>query len=120
MTGVEKRMVVEYGTGLDGVWLPFAMMRRLDKHGPWTAPFTEATADQARVLVAHALAERHNSGLRRGVGLRNFLDAPPFELTVPFGRVPAGRPAAEPGPVPEPPATGTARNPSLEASQDRP
>jgi hypothetical protein len=131
MTGVEKRMVVEYGTDLDDVWLPFAMMRRLDKHGPWTVPFTEATADQARVLVAHALAERHNSGLRRGVGLRNFLDAPPFELTVPFGKVPAGRPPAGQGAVPEPPATGTpvrparagapesARNPSLEASHDR-
>ena len=107
MTGAEKRMVVEYGTELDGVWLPFALMRRLDKHGPWTAPFTEATADQARVLVAHGLAERHNTGLRRGVGLRNFLDAPPFELTVPFERVPAGTPQPNRGAVPEPPVTGT-------------
>ena len=106
MTGLEKRMVVEYGTDLDGVWLPFAMMRRLDKHGPWTAPFTEATADQTRVLVAHGLAERHNTGLRRGVGLRNFLDAPPFDLTVPFGRVPAGIPQPDRGAVTKPPVTG--------------
>jgi len=89
MIKVEKRMVVEYGIELDGVWLPFAMLRRLDERGPWTVPFTEATADQARVLVAHGLAERHNAGLCRGVGLRNFLDALPFEPTVPFGKVPA-------------------------------
>ena len=89
MTKIEKRMVVEYGIDLDGVWLPFAMLRRLTEHGPWTPPFTEATADQARVLVAHGLAEPHNNGLCRGGGLRNFVDALPFEPTVPFRRVPA-------------------------------
>ena len=57
---LEQRMVVEYGITLDGVWLPLAMLRRLRAHGPWDAPFTEATADQERVLLMHALAERHN------------------------------------------------------------
>ena len=32
---IEKRMVVEYGVTLDGVWLPLAMLRRLGTHGPW-------------------------------------------------------------------------------------
>lgn len=82
---VRKRMVVEYGVELDGVWLPLAMLRRLSTHGPWDRPFTEATADQERVLLAHSLADRHNnSGLHRGAGLRGFLDAIPFEPTVPF------------------------------------
>jgi hypothetical protein len=63
------------------------MLRRLDQHGPWTAPFTEATTDQANVLVAHGLAERHNTGLRRGNGLRNFVDATPFEPTTPFHKI---------------------------------
>ena len=89
MVKVEKRVVVEYGVELDAVWLPFAVLRRLNGHGPWTPPFTDATAGQARVLVAHGLAERHNTGLRRGAGLRNFLDALPFEPTVPFGKVQA-------------------------------
>ena len=87
---IEKRMVVEYGITLDGVWLPLAMLRRLRGHGPWDAPFTEATADQERVLLMHALAERHNqAGLHRGMGLIGFLDAIPFEPTVPFQKVPA-------------------------------
>ncbi len=86
---VEKRMVVEYGIALDGVWLPIAMLRRLGTHGPWSPPFTEATADQERVLLRHDLAERHNQvGLHRGVGLTGFLDAIPFEPTVPFEKVP--------------------------------
>jgi hypothetical protein len=73
---IEKRMVVEYGIALDGVWLPLAMLRRLGAHGPWDAPFTEATADQERVLVSHSLAERHNrAGLHRGAGLPDFVDA---------------------------------------------
>jgi hypothetical protein len=63
------------------------MLRRLDQHGPWTTPFTEATTDQANVLVAHGLAERHNTGLRRGNGLRNFVDATPFEPTTPFHKI---------------------------------
>ena len=67
---IEKRMVVEYGIALDGVWLPLPMLRRLRAHGPWDAPFTEADADQERVLLQHALAERHNeAGLHRGTGL---------------------------------------------------
>jgi hypothetical protein len=86
---VRTRMVVEYGVYLDGVWLPIAMLRRLATHGPWDKPFTEATADQEHVLVAHSLAERHNeSGLHRGLGLSGFLDAIPFEPTTPFPAVP--------------------------------
>ena len=88
---VKRRMVVEYGVELDGVWLPLAMLRRLGQHGPWDSPFTEATADQERVLLAHSLADRHNNnGLHRGVGLTGFLDAIPFEPTVPFAAVPDG------------------------------
>jgi hypothetical protein len=90
---VRKRMVVEYGVELDGVWLPLAMLRRLTTHGPWDRPFTEATTDQERVLVAHSLADPHNEiGLRRGAGLSGFLDAVPFEPTVPFPVVPDGQP----------------------------
>jgi hypothetical protein len=67
---VETRMVVEYGITLDGVRLPLALLRRLEVHGPWSAPFTEATTGQERVLVRHALAEWHNqAGLHRGNGL---------------------------------------------------
>jgi hypothetical protein len=85
---IEKRMVVEYGITLDGVWLPLAMLRRLATHGPWDKPFTEASVDQERVLLAHSLAERHNqAGLHRGLGLRGFLDAIPYEPTVPFDKV---------------------------------
>jgi hypothetical protein len=85
---VEKRMVVEYGITLDAVWLPLAMLRRLGTHGPWDAPFTEATTDQERVLLSHGLAERHNrAGLHRGIGLRGFLDAIPYEPTVPFEKI---------------------------------
>jgi hypothetical protein len=84
---VERRLVVEYGTELDGVWLPLAMLRRLGEHGRWSVPFTEATTDQAQVLVAHGLAEPHNNGLCRGNGLRNFVDAFPFEPTLPFATV---------------------------------
>ena len=81
-------MVVEYGVTLDDVWLPLAMLRRLRTHGPWDPPFTEANADQERVLLAHGLAERHNErGLHRGIGLSGFLDAIPFEPTVPFEKV---------------------------------
>jgi hypothetical protein len=87
---LEKRMVVEFGIALDGVWLPLAMLRRLRAHGPWDAPFTEATADQERVLVLHSLADRHNqAGLHRGMGLTDFLDAIPFEPTVSFEKLPA-------------------------------
>ena len=87
---IEKRMVVEYGISLDGVWLPLAMLRRLRAHGPWDAPFTEATADQERVLLMHALAERHNqAGLHRGTGLIGFLDAIPYEPTVAFPKLSA-------------------------------
>ena len=85
---LERRMVVEYGITLDGVWLPLAMLRRLATHGPWDQAFTEATTDQARVLLAHGLAEPHNqSGLHRGIGLRGFLDAIPYEPTESFERV---------------------------------
>jgi hypothetical protein len=85
---IEKRMVVEYGITLDGVWLPLAMLRRLATHGPWDKPFTEASADQERVLLAHSLAERHNrAGLHRGLGLRGFLDAIPYEPTVSFNKI---------------------------------
>jgi hypothetical protein len=91
---IEKRMVVEYGITLDGIWLPLAMLRRLATHGPWDKPFTEASADQERVLLAHSLAERHNqAGLHRGLGLRGFLDAIPYEPTVSFDKVAGdGRP----------------------------
>jgi hypothetical protein len=86
---VSRRMVVEYGVELDGVWLPLAMLRRLATHGPWDRPFTEATMDQERVLLAHSLADPHNEkGLHRGAGLSGFLDAVPFEPTVPFPVVP--------------------------------
>jgi hypothetical protein len=98
MSKIEQRLVVEYGIDLDGVWLPLAMLRRLDEHGPWSTPFTEATADQADVLVAHGLAQRHNAGLSRGSGLRNFVDAFPFEPTMPFNKLPAdgnGTPPAD-------------------------
>jgi hypothetical protein len=85
---IEKRMVVEYGITLDGIWLPLAMLRRLATHGPWDKPFTEASADQERVLLAHSLAEPHNqAGLHRGLGLRGFLDAIPYEPTVSFDKV---------------------------------
>ena len=96
---LEQRMVVEYGINLDGVWLPLAMLRRLRAHGPWDAPFTEATADQERVLLMHALAERHNqAGLHRGTGLTGFLDAIPYEPTVSFGKLPAeGKDPGKPG-----------------------
>jgi hypothetical protein len=83
--GIQTRLVVEYGVELDGVWLPLPMLRRLAAHGPWDRPFVEATADQERVLLAHSLAERHNqTGLYRGVGLSGFINAIPFEPTVPF------------------------------------
>ena len=94
MTKIEQRLVVEYGIELDGVWLPLAMLRRLDEHGPWSAPFTEATEDQAGVLVAHGLANHHNDGLCRGSGLRNFVDAFPFEPTMPFIKVSPADPGA--------------------------
>ena len=96
---LEKRMVVEYGISLDGVWLPLGMLRRLRAHGPWDAPFTEATADQERVLLMHALADRHNqAGLHRGTGLTGFLDAIPYEPTVSFGKLPAeGKDHDKPG-----------------------
>jgi hypothetical protein len=100
---VEMRMVVEYGITLDGVWLPLALLRRLEMHGPWSTPFTEATTDQERVLVRHALAERHNKdGLHRGNGLPGFLAAIPFEPTSPLEKIPNtramgdGRPAVRP------------------------
>ncbi|MGP7999245.1 MAG: hypothetical protein ACLPKI_18310 [Streptosporangiaceae bacterium] len=85
---VETRMVVEYGITLDGVWLPLALLRRLEGHGPWSAPFTEATTDQERVLVQHGLAEQHNrAGLHRGNGLPGFLAAVPFEPTAPLEKL---------------------------------
>jgi hypothetical protein len=85
---IEKRMVVEYGITLDRVWLPLAMLRRLSTHGPWDNPFTEASADQERVLLAHSLAEPHNqAGLHRAPGLRDFLDAIPYEPTVSIDKV---------------------------------
>jgi hypothetical protein len=90
---IETRMVVEYGVALDGVWLPLAMLRRLAAHGPWDTPFTEASADQERVLLAHSLAERHNhAGLHRSPGLRDFLDAIPYEPTVSFGKIASDEP----------------------------
>lgn len=89
---IEKRMVVEYGVTLDGVWLPLGMLRRLGAHGPWSAPFTEATTDQERVLLSHGLAERHNeTGLHRGNHLPGFLDSIPFEPTVPFPKISGDR-----------------------------
>ncbi len=85
---VTKRMVVEFGVELDGVWLPLAMLRRLATHGPWDQPFTEATADQEHVLLVHSLAERHNqNGLHRGLGLSGFLNAIPFNPTDSFPAV---------------------------------
>jgi hypothetical protein len=85
---VKKRMVIEYGVELDGVWLPIAMLRRLSTHGPWGSPFTEATVGQERVLLRHSLADRHNqSGLHRGAQLVGFLDAIPFEPTMPLEKL---------------------------------
>jgi len=81
---LQKRMVVEYGIEVDGVWLPLAMLRRLEEHGPWNVPFTEASDEQASVLVAHGLAQRHNTGLARGNALRNFVEALPFAPTDSF------------------------------------
>jgi hypothetical protein len=107
MSKIEQRLVVEYGIELDGVWLPLAMLRRLDEHGPWSVPFSEATSDQAQVLVAHGLAQRHNAGLCRGSGLRNFVDAFPFEPTMPFSKLtPSGngvQPADDAGGSTRPP-----------------
>jgi hypothetical protein len=85
---LQKRMVVEYGIEVDGVWLPLGMLRRLDEHGPWNVPFTEASDEQARVLIAHGLAERHNTGLSRGNALRNFVEALPFAPTESFKTIP--------------------------------
>ena len=103
---LEKRMVVEYGISLDGVWLPLPMLRRLRAHGPWDAPFTEATGDQERVLLMHALAERHNQvGLHRGTGLTGFLDAIPYEPTVAFPKLPADGKDHEPPADPTSPRT---------------
>jgi hypothetical protein len=88
----ERPWRYEYGITLDGVWLPLAMLRRLGTHGPWDNPFTEASADQESVLLAHSLAERHNqAGLHRGLGLRDFLDAIPYEPTVPIDKVTGDR-----------------------------
>jgi hypothetical protein len=101
MAKIEQRLVVEYGIELDGVWLPLAMLRRLDEHGPWSQPFAEATTDQAKVLIDHGLAQRHNAGLCRGNGLRNFVDAFPFEPTMPFSKLSADGSG-------EPPAAGPA------------
>jgi hypothetical protein len=95
-TGIQSRLVIEYGIELDGIWLPLGMLRRLGEHGPWSTPFSEATAEQADVLLAHGLAERHNTGLRRGNGLQNFLDATPYEPTMPFGKVDASTSDARP------------------------
>ena len=96
---LQQRMVVEYGIEVDGVWLPLAMLRRLDEHGPWNVPFTEASAEQANVLVAHGLAEPHNTGLSRGNALRNFVDALPFTPTESFQTIktPDSRGAGENG-----------------------
>ena len=45
---------------------------------------SQATASQERVFLIHGLADRHNeSGLHRGTGLTDFLDAIPYEPTVP-------------------------------------
>ena len=94
---LEKRMVVEFGVTLDEVWLPLAMLRRLKQHGPWDVPLTEANADQEHVLLIHALAERHNQdGLHRGTGLTGFLDAIPFEPTIPLEKIPAGKDPGKP------------------------
>jgi hypothetical protein len=51
------------------------------------------------VLLVHALAERHNQvGLHRGTGLTGFLDAIPYEPTVPFEKLPAdGKNRDKPG-----------------------
>ena len=96
---IGKRLIVEYGVELDGVWLPIAMLRRLATHGPWDRPFTEATADQERVLLAHSLADRHNEkGLHRGAGLSGFIDAIPFEPTIPFPAVPDEKPREDGSP----------------------
>jgi len=102
MAKIEQRLVVEYGIELDGVWLPLGMLRRLDEHGPWSQPFTEATKEQADVLLAHGLAQRHNAGLSRGHGLRNFVDAFPFEPTLPFNKVPPADNGAAPKPTNNP------------------
>jgi hypothetical protein len=97
---IEKRLVVEYGTTLDGVWLPLAMLRRLGTRGPWDSPFTEATADQERVLLAHALAEKHNqAGLHRGISLPDLLDAIPFQPTIPIEKIPGGAMTTKPGEI---------------------
>ncbi len=98
---VEQRMVVEYGITLDGVWLPLALLRGLEAHGPWGPPFTRATTDQERVLVSHALAERHNqAGLHRGSGLPGFLAAIPFEPTAPLEKIPGPGAEDDRGPGP--------------------
>lgn len=96
---VRQRLVVEYGVELDGVWLPIAMLRRLRAYGPWGGPFTEATTDQERVLVAHSLADWHNqNGLHRGAVLSDYIDAIPFVPTVPMTAVPDKEPPADDSP----------------------
>lgn len=119
---------MEYGVELDGVWLPIPMLRRLAAHDPWGRPLTEATADQERVLVAHSLAERHNQqGLHRGIGISGFLEAIPFEPTVPFPAVPDEQPerpekppSRQPRPRDRPRSPLTPMAPGRTAGRDSP
>jgi len=38
-------------------------------------------------LLAHGLAESHNTGLTRASGLRNFIEALPFATTEAFSKI---------------------------------
>lgn len=77
---IEGKRVTEYGVTLDGVWLPYDLLERLNDQGQWDSQqgtaFIDADRDQERVLVARGLAERETrGGLHRGEHLRKFLDS---------------------------------------------
>ena len=48
---------------------------------------TPGVSTRLRCCWHTGLAEPHNTGLRRGAGLRNFVDALPFEPTLPFEKL---------------------------------
>ena len=48
---------------------------------------TPGVSTRLRCCWHAGLAEPHNTGLRRGAGLRNFVDALPFEPTLPFEKL---------------------------------
>ena len=86
-----KRMVVEFGVELDGIWLPLAMLRRLTLHLPQHMRFTEATADQEQALLLHSLADRGTQPLRAAPCSRA-VEVPQRHPVQADGLVPGGAP----------------------------